>query len=97
MVKKLPAVQETWLRSLGQEDALEEEMEPTPVFLHGESHGQRSLAGYSPQSHKELGTTECARVRSRARTHTHTHTHSSFLLPSDIFYFIFKKVLEGTN
>ena len=22
--------------------------EPTPVFLHGESHGQRSLAGYSP-------------------------------------------------
>ena len=26
---------------------------PTPVFLPGESHGQRSLVGYSPQSHKE--------------------------------------------
>ena len=23
--------------------------QPTPVFLHGESHGQRSLEGYSPQ------------------------------------------------
>ena len=30
----------------------------TPVFLPGESHGQRSLAGYSPWSHEELGTTE---------------------------------------
>ena len=33
---------------------------PTPVFLPGESHGQRSLAGYSPWGHKELDTTECA-------------------------------------
>ena len=32
--------------------------QPTPVFLPGESHGQRSLAGYSPWGHKELGTTE---------------------------------------
>ena len=31
---------------------------PTPVFLPGESHGQRSLAGYSPQGCKELDTTE---------------------------------------
>ena len=35
------------VQSLGQEDALEEDMQPTPVFLTGESHGQRSLAGYS--------------------------------------------------
>ena len=27
---------------------------PTPVFLPGEPHGQRSLAGYSPWGHKEL-------------------------------------------
>ena len=32
--------------------------QPTPVFLPGEFHGQRSLAGYSPQGHKELDTTE---------------------------------------
>ena len=30
----------------------------TPVFLPGESHGQRSLAGYSPWGHKESDTTE---------------------------------------
>ena len=29
-----------------------------PVFLPGESYGQRSLAGYSPWGHKELDTTE---------------------------------------
>ena len=32
--------------------------QPTPVFLPGESHGQRSLAGYSPWDHKELDATE---------------------------------------
>ena len=30
----------------------------TPVFLSAKSHGQRSLAGYSPWGHKELDTTE---------------------------------------
>jgi len=34
------------------------EWQPTPVFLPGESHGQRSLAGYSPWSCTELDTTE---------------------------------------
>ena len=29
--------------------------QPTPVFLPGKSHGQRSLAGYSPWGHKEFG------------------------------------------
>ena len=32
--------------------------QPTPVFLPGESHGQRSLVGYSPRSHKGSDTTE---------------------------------------
>ena len=31
---------------------------PTPVFLPGESHGQRSLVGYSPWGPKESDTTE---------------------------------------
>ena len=30
---------------------------PTPVFLPGKSHGQKSLMGYSPRGHKELNTT----------------------------------------
>ena len=44
----------------------------TPVFLPGEFHGQRSLAGYSPWDHKEVDTTE-------QLTHTHTHTHTGSL------------------
>ena len=33
-------------------------MQPTPVSLPGESHGRRSLVGYSPRGCKELDTTE---------------------------------------
>ena len=46
------------VQSLGQEGTMEEGMEPTLVFLPGESHGQRSLAGHSPWACKELDTTE---------------------------------------
>ena len=42
MVKNLPAVQEIQVPSLGREWL------PTPIFLPGEFHRQRSLAGYSP-------------------------------------------------
>ena len=40
------------------EDLLEEECQPTPVFLPGEFRGQRSLAGYSPWGHKESDMTK---------------------------------------
>ena len=46
------------VRSLGQEDALEEEMAPHSSILPVESQGQRSLVGYSPWGHKESDTTE---------------------------------------
>ena len=32
--------------------------QPIPGFLPGESHGQRSLVGYSPRGHKEADRTE---------------------------------------
>ena len=32
--------------------------QPTPGFLPGKSHGQRSMVGYSPWSHKGLDTTQ---------------------------------------
>ena len=57
-VKHLPAMWETWDQSLGQEDPLEKEMQPTPVLLPGEPHGWRSLVGYSPRGCKESDTTE---------------------------------------
>ena len=61
MVKKkknLPAMPETLVRSLGQEDPLEKGMATHSVFLPGESHEQRSLAGYSPRDRKESDRTE---------------------------------------
>ena len=42
-VKSLPAMQETQVQSLSQEDPLEKEWQPTPVFLPGKSHGWGSL------------------------------------------------------
>ena len=49
---------ETWVQSLGWEDPLERGQLPTPVFLPGEFHGQRSLVGYSPWGHKESNIAE---------------------------------------
>ena len=57
-LKGLPAMRETWVQSLGQEDPLEKEWQSTSVFLPGESHGQKSQVGYSPRGHKEPDTTE---------------------------------------
>ena len=57
-VKNLPAMQETWIQSLGWEDALEKEMATHSTFLPGKSHGQRSLAGYSPWGLQKSGMTE---------------------------------------
>ena len=57
MVKNMPAMQETQVQSLDQEDPLEKWM-TTHSSILGEFHGQRSLVGYSPWSHKELDITE---------------------------------------
>ena len=80
-VKNLPAVQETgfdpWVRKIPWWGA----WQPTPVFWPGESHGQRSLAGYSPWGHKEWDMTERLHfhfICGMIETHTctiHTQTH----------------------
>ena len=58
MVKHLPTMQETWVQSLGGEDPVEKEWQPTLALLPGKSHRWRSLVGYSPWGRKELDTTE---------------------------------------
>ena len=45
MIKNLPAMQKTQVRSLGWEDPLEKGMATHSSVLAGESHGQRSLVG----------------------------------------------------
>ena len=59
-VNNLPAMEKAQVRSLSQEDPLEEEMTIHSwivEILPGESHGRRSLAGYSPWGCKESDTT----------------------------------------
>ena len=63
--------------------------QPTPVFLPGKSHGQRSLADYSPWGHKESDTTEqlsthmlltsCSRLKMAISSITHISTVGLFL------------------
>jgi len=48
MVKNLPAMQETGFDPWVGKIPWRRKWQPTPVFLLGELHGQRSLAGYSP-------------------------------------------------
>ena len=53
--KSLPAkVGDPWVPSLGQEDAWRREYQSTPVFLPGESHGQRNLVVYSAGDHRVI-------------------------------------------
>ena len=54
--------------------------QPTPVFLPGESHGQRSLVGYSPWGHKESDMTEA----------TWHHTHKCFPNPVKVFCTVYR-------
>ena len=46
------------VQSLCQKDPLEKGLAPTPVFLNGESHGQRSWVGYSLWGHKRVTETQ---------------------------------------
>ena len=45
-----------WVQSLGEKILWRRVWQPTPVILPGESHGRRSLVGYSPRGHKESDT-----------------------------------------
>ena len=57
VVKPLLEMREAWVQSLGWEDPLEKEWQPTPVLLPGKFHGLRSLVGYSLWGCKESDTT----------------------------------------
>ena len=53
----MPTMKETQVQYLGQEDLLEKEM-AIHSSLRGKSHGQKSIASYSPRGRKESDTTE---------------------------------------
>ena len=68
MLKNPPAMQETWVQSLGWEDPLEEGMaKPLQYSCLENPHGQRNLTGYSPPGHEELDMTEYKHTTQRSR------------------------------
>ena len=58
MVKKLPAVQKTWVRSLGRKDFLEKVMATHSSILAWRILWTEESGRYNPWGHKELDTTE---------------------------------------
>ena len=58
MVKNPPAMQETQVQSLHQEDPLQEEVATHSSILAWKFHGQRSLVGHSLWGRKELDMAE---------------------------------------
>ena len=58
IVKDVPAIWVTGFNPWVSKIPWRREWLPAPVFLPGDSHGQRSLVGYSPWGHKESDTTE---------------------------------------
>ena len=66
VIKNLPLsqeMQETWVRSLAQEDPWRRKWQPSPVILPGELTDKEPA--YGPRGHKEMDTTE---VTEHART-----------------------------
>ena len=57
-MKNPPIMKENQVRSLSWKDPLAKGMTTTPVFLPGESHGQRNLTGYNPWGCKESDMTK---------------------------------------
>ena len=67
--KNLPAVQETWVPSLGWEDPLEEGLAAHSSILAWRTHGQRSLAGRSPRGCQETEKTSLETGRKYLQMH----------------------------
>ena len=72
------------VRFLGGEDPLEEGVATHSSILAGESHGQKSLAGYSPRGLKESDTCEATE---HTCVHAHTHTHIYIYIKHEILKF----------
>ena len=62
-LKHLPAMRETWVQSLGQEDPLEKEMATHPSILAWRIPWTEEPVDYSPRGRKELDTTERQQVQ----------------------------------
>ena len=109
MVKRLPTMWETGVRSLGLEDPLEKEMATTPVLLPRKSHGRRSVVGYSPWGRyiystspsvlcgiylKQISLQHTSLKSMDIFAHNHSSTSTPAKLPSRHFDFLCYLVLN---
>ena len=69
-----------WVQSLGWQDPLEKEKAPHSKLLPGNSHGQRSLVGYSPWGCKQSDTTEATEDKEGVRLSLSDYTARGHLL-----------------
>ena len=76
--KNLTAMQETKFNPWVGKIPCRKEWLSTPVYLPGEFHEQRSLAGYSPWGCKELDTNERQTLSLSIYMHVHKHTFAIF-------------------
>ena len=60
---------------------------PLQYFCPEKSHGQRSLAAYSPWSHKESDTNEQLKTHTHTHTYTHTHKHTHIYICVCVFFY----------
>ena len=71
--------------------------QPTPVFLPGESHGQRNLVGCRPWGRRELDTTETKCSPAHSGSKAKSGSHPSFWLPCDKLSLAWTKHLTLVN
>ena len=70
--------------------------QPTPLFLPEKSHGQRSLAGYTPWGHKRVRHDWATEQQQQQRElHQHTHTHTIIFLGNKIC--IYERVAHASD
>ena len=74
MIKNLPAMRETWVQSLGQEDLLEKEVAAHSSILAWRIPWTEEPGGLQPMGLQESDTTEQLDRQTDRHTHTHTHT-----------------------
>ena len=67
-----------WVQSLGQKNPWSRKWQPTPVFLPGKLHGQRSPVGSSPWGCKRVSYDLVMKQQLYIYTQTHTHTHTHY-------------------
>ena len=75
MVKNLPAMQETWVQSLGWDDPLKKGMATHSSILAWRIPWEEERGRLQSMGCKQPDT-----IERRTHTHTHTHTHTCFVL-----------------